>query len=129
MGFSDFAESVSNLCDCDGFLEDEKSLFECLDECKSSSLKGLTEDVCDCLKEWKVIFTPGHTMGSVCLYNEKDKILISGDTLFYGSWGRTDLGGSEEMIMKSLKKIQAKVDGKALVYPGHDYYGFALSLQ
>lgn len=129
IGFYDFADSVCNLCDCDGFLDDEKNLYECLSSCKNTPTNNLLPSVCDCLKDWKVLYTPGHTMGSVCLYNEKENVLISGDTLFYKSWGRTDLGGSEELIMQSLRKIKNRVDGNALVYPGHDYFGFTLNSQ
>ena len=66
-------------------------------------------------------------MGSVCLYNEESEEFISGDTVFYGAWGRTDLaGGSEVLMMESLKKIHTMVKPSALVYPGHDYCGFEL---
>lgn len=65
----------------------------------------------------KVIATPGHTQGSVCFL--LDQIMFSGDMLFQGSIGRTDLlGGSYEDIMKSLSKI-LKMDGEITVYPGH----------
>ena len=77
-------------------------------------------------KQWRVIHTPGHTVGSICLYNEAEKVLISGDTLFYGSWGRTDLpGGSEVEIQRSLRNLN-KLPADTVVYPGHDYYGFML---
>ncbi len=78
--------------------------------------------------DWTVLHTPGHTKGSVCLYNEKDKILISGDTLFFMSWGRTDLyGGSESEMQKSLTRLYKEVSLDAKVYPGHDRTGFTLS--
>jgi len=68
----------------------------------------------------KVIHTPGHTPGSICLYESKGKILFSGDTIFsYGGVGRTDLtGGSSEQLTESIKKI-CKLNVKFL-YPGHE---------
>jgi glyoxylase-like metal-dependent hydrolase (beta-lactamase superfamily II) len=67
----------------------------------------------------KVIHTPGHTPGSICLYEPKSKILFSGDTIFsHGHVGRTDLpGGSPEQLIESIKKI-SKLNLKTL-YPGH----------
>ncbi len=65
----------------------------------------------------KVIHTPGHTMGCVCYQTEAG--LITGDTLFDGSIGRTDLpGGDYKTILNSLKKI-AEIDGDTVIYPGH----------
>jgi hydroxyacylglutathione hydrolase len=69
--------------------------------------------------EIKVIHTPGHTPGSVCLL-VKDK-LMTADTLFVGAIGRTDLpGGDAAVLFDSLQKIK-KLDDKIEVYPGHDY--------
>ena len=66
---------------------------------------------------FKVIHTPGHTPGSVCLACEN--ALFSGDTLFWGSCGRTDLpGGNWATIQKSLKRLAA-LSGDYDVYPGH----------
>lgn len=75
---------------------------------------------------WKVIHTPGHTPGSICLYNAAENTLISGDTLFdYGGYGRTDLaGGSEAEIIKSLSHLKSVIPEGTLVYPGHDSFGF-----
>ena len=65
----------------------------------------------------KVLHTPGHTPGSVCLQCEDS--IFSGDTLFWGSCGRTDLpGGSWSTIQKSLKRL-AGLSGDFKVYPGH----------
>ena len=82
---------------------------------------------------WKVLHTPGHTPGSVCLYKadageEGRGILISGDTLFaYGGYGRTDMyGGDETEIQKSLARLQKEIPAGTLVYPGHDNFGFML---
>lgn len=80
----------------------------------------------DALSQWKVIHTPGHSPGSVCYYNEKEKLLISGDTLFdYGGYGRTDMtGGDESLIQKSLSELKLIVKPGSKVYPGHDSFGF-----
>ena len=79
---------------------------------------------------WKVIHTPGHTPGSICLYKDgvdgERGVLISGDTLFdYGGYGRTDMfGGDELAIQKSLARLKKEVPAGTLVYPGHDNFGF-----
>ena len=55
---------------------------------------------------FEVIHTPGHSPGSICLYEKNRKVLISGDTLFEGSIGRTDLtGGNSGEMLKSLNKL------------------------
>ncbi len=65
-----------------------------------------------------VIHTPGHTPGSICLYDPVSKALFTGDTVFEGgSFGRTDIGGDEEQMIASLEKL-TKVNATAL-YPGH----------
>jgi hydroxyacylglutathione hydrolase len=67
-----------------------------------------------------VIFTPGHTEGSVCLYFPAEKKLIAGDTLFAGSIGRTDLpGGSFEKIIHSLHDKLLTLPDETVVVPGH----------
>ncbi|WP_026893957.1 MBL fold metallo-hydrolase [Clostridiisalibacter paucivorans] len=66
----------------------------------------------------EVIHTPGHTKGGICLSIED--ILLTGDTLFAGSIGRTDFpGGSFEEIIKSIKTKLLKFDDNIRVYPGH----------
>ena len=65
---------------------------------------------------FEILETPGHTMGSVCLKCES--VIFSGDTLFAGSCGRTDLGGSMSMLLMSLKRLAA-LPGDAVVCPGH----------
>ena len=63
-----------------------------------------------------VLHTPGHTPGSVCLLTEN--ALFSGDTLFAGSCGRTDIGGDWAAIQKSLGRL-AKIEADFTVFPGH----------
>lgn len=66
-----------------------------------------------------VIKTPGHTPGSVCLYNENTKLLFSGDTLFFQLRGRTDFSyGSTKKIYNSLAKLM-KLPADTEVYSGH----------
>ena len=73
------------------------------------------------LKKWIVIHTPGHSPGSICLYNEEKRVLISGDTLFYGTCGRTDMyGGNQRTIESSLAKLDKIIPNGTKVYPGHD---------
>lgn len=65
----------------------------------------------------KVIHTPGHTTGSVCYMT--DAGLVSGDTLFYDSIGRTDFpGGDYNTIASSIRSLY-KLNGDTVVYPGH----------
>lgn len=67
----------------------------------------------------KVLHTPGHTPGSVCYL--VDKKLITGDTLFVGNIGRTDLpGGSPKIMSETLRRLK-KLDENIEVWPGHDY--------
>lgn len=70
--------------------------------------------------ELNVVATPGHTAGSCCYYVPAKKWLISGDTLFRGSVGRSDLPtGNEEQIMNSVHMLIDKYDDDVKVYPGH----------
>jgi len=67
-----------------------------------------------------VMHTPGHTKDSVCLYDGVE--VFTGDTLFIGNCGRTDLpGGSAEQLFHSLKEILLKLPPETVIYPGHDY--------
>lgn len=68
---------------------------------------------------FSVIETPGHSRGSVFFYCEEEKVCFSGDTLFRGSIGRTDLGGgSMFMLIQSLRTISQLPDD-VVVLPGH----------
>lgn len=69
---------------------------------------------------FKLLATPGHTKGSCCYYFEDDKILISGDTLFQESVGRTDLPtGSMSTLVRSVKEKLMPLPEDVRVYPGH----------
>lgn len=134
MGLDTFKSALENLPGADVFLEDSKDLstvfnadelFE--DETFAKSFKGRPDELKKAFSEWSVIWTPGHTKGSSCLYSQREKKLISGDTVFYMSYGRTDLpGGSESEMQRSLKLLHKMLPGDTEVYPGHDRSGFLL---
>ncbi len=68
----------------------------------------------------KVIHTPGHSEGGVCLFMEREKVLFTGDTLFAGSIGRTDLpGGSYEVLIDSIKRRILPLGDDVRILPGH----------
>jgi len=68
----------------------------------------------------KVLHTPGHTRGGICLYTPGH--VITGDTLFVGGVGRTDLpGGSLKVLKRSLREKIFTLPEKTVVWPGHDY--------
>ena len=72
---------------------------------------------------FKVIHTPGHTPGSICLYCEKEKLMFTGDTLFCGGIGRTDfLYGDDSAMVTSLQTL-LNMDGEIEFYSGHGGVG------
>lgn len=71
-------------------------------------------------KPVRVIHTPGHTPDSMCLFDGAN--VFTGDTLFIGNCGRTDLpGGSMDELFHSLHDVLMKLPGDTVIYPGHDY--------
>lgn len=69
----------------------------------------------------QMLHTPGHTKGSCCYYLKDEAVLFSGDTLFYGSVGRTDFpGGSTAEIVRSLHRLVDSLPEETEVFPGHD---------
>ena len=68
----------------------------------------------------RVLHTPGHTQGSVCLHFEPLKMVIAGDTLFAGSIGRTDLpGGNSRQIIESIQSRLLALPDETKILPGH----------
>jgi glyoxylase-like metal-dependent hydrolase (beta-lactamase superfamily II) len=83
-------------------------------------VKDNEEIIIDDIK-FKVIYTPGHTVGSCCYYVSNSKILFSGDTLFHCSHGRTDFPtGSQSAIVRSIVEKLLILDDDVKVYPGHE---------
>jgi glyoxylase-like metal-dependent hydrolase (beta-lactamase superfamily II) len=115
----------------DGYklIEDFKGYFEDFSGLKIEdlSIEKLLKDS-DAIEigelKFKVIKTPGHSKGSICLYarlpdGQGNGVLFSGDTLFAGTYGRTDIpGGSEDEMRESIAKLMGLPD-KTAVYPGH----------
>ena len=70
--------------------------------------------------EFNVIATPGHTKGGLSLYCKKERLVFSGDTMFSGSWGRTDLPtGNFAQLMDSITNKLMTLPDETIVYPGH----------
>jgi hydroxyacylglutathione hydrolase len=68
----------------------------------------------------EVIHTPGHTRGSVCIFDGKDRVCFTGDTIFNVDLGRTDLeDGSEEQMIRSITEIIDRWPNDIMIYPGH----------
>ncbi|MCM1466958.1 MAG: MBL fold metallo-hydrolase [Alistipes sp.] len=111
--------------------EKEKDLAEDPDENLSTSFMGplLVEadetfadnDIVEMAgMDFKVLHTPGHTKGSCCFYMEEEKILISGDTLFCQSVGRSDFPtGSTAQLLRSIGERLFVLPDETKVYPGH----------
>ena len=69
---------------------------------------------------FKILFTPGHAPGHICLYSQENNLVISGDVLFKGSIGRTDLpGGDYDTLIESIKTKLLPLDENTIVYCGH----------
>lgn len=81
-------------------------------------IDGMKISFGDC--QLKVLHTPGHTQGGCCLYIENESMIITGDTLFADSIGRTDLpGGSHEQLLESIRSKLFTLPDNVVAYPGH----------
>ena len=70
---------------------------------------------------FQVIHTPGHTAGGCCYYEEAEEVLISGDTLFRFSVGRSDFPtGSTKVLQQSIRERLFVLPDEVMVYPGHN---------
>lgn len=78
------------------------------------------DSICFGPYELRVIYTPGHTKGGCCFYEVNEKVCFTGDTLFRGTIGRTDLyGGSYPALLKSVRERMQVVADDVTIYPGH----------
>ena len=67
-----------------------------------------------------ILHVPGHSPGSVAFYNKEENVIISGDALFNGSIGRTDLPqGNHQQLLEAVRSKLFTLPGKTIVYPGH----------
>jgi glyoxylase-like metal-dependent hydrolase (beta-lactamase superfamily II) len=119
------AEIIAHRLDADAIVDPDLPFFRNLDSRAFKSLAAIrTVDEGDLIAvgsgRLSVLHTPGHTVGSMCLYDEDGHKLIAGDTLFFGAVGRTDLPtGDAVQQRESLKKL-AQLPDETVVYPGHD---------
>ena len=109
-------------------LADGTSVFKGMQKFKIFQHSIATTDIADgevltsAGTDWKVIHTPGHTPGGVCYFSADNSLLLSGDTLFAGSIGRTDLGGGDyDVLMQSIQQKLLTLPGDTDVIPGHGH--------
>ena len=105
--------------DAGGLIDDGKSLSMHFGARSPGIMPDIVLSDGDIIGGLTVIHTPGHTLGSICLFSALDKVLISGDTVFCdGAFGRYDFpGGSRQALAKSLDRlVPLDVEG---LYPGH----------
>jgi len=98
-GHETFDSAIDSMPNADIYVEDGDMLFDA---------------------DLKVIHTPGHTQGSICVYSESQELLFTGDTLLFESIGRTDLpGGDQKQLVKSIREKIFTLPPNTRVFPGH----------
>lgn len=94
--------------------------FDPGDQCKPTQFLQEGQIVLCGSMEMEVIYVPGHADGSICLYFKESSMLFSGDVLFNGSIGRSDLPtGDVNLLIKGIKEKLLPLPGETIVYPGH----------
>lgn len=127
MGLENLVKALDGLPDIDAAFEGGETFCDVLARARNvgNTSKSYSGELLNALSDWKIINTPGHTKGSCCFYNANENVIITGDTIFFHSYGRTDLpGGSDRDMKKGLKYLYKTVPRGTKVYPGHDRYGF-----
>ena len=107
--------------------ENDQELYKSPANCMKpwfSAIENLPEAGDEAVKidglEYEIIPTPGHTQGSVCFYFKEEGVVFTGDTLFAGGVGRTDLpGGNDSQLIESIKTKLLTLPEDTVVYPGH----------
>ena len=105
--------------DATGLLDDARSLSMHFGSRSPAIIPHILLNEGDSVSGLRVLHTPGHTPGSICLFSESDQVLISGDTVFTdGGFGRYDfIGGSRAELARSIDRLSLlDVEG---LYPGH----------
>ena len=98
-GYEGFDDAIQNMPNADVYLEDGDPIFE---------------------SDLKVIHTPGHSPGSICVYTESQELLFSGDTLLFEDVGRTDLpGGDAKALVRNIREKIFVLPAETRIFPGH----------
>lgn len=113
------AKVCIHAADADGLVQDNLSLSTHFGAHSPGIIPDMILEGGETIEGYEILHTPGHTPGSICLFDQETRDLISGDTVFSdGAFGRYDFpGGSRETLASSLDRLaELRVDG---LYPGH----------
>ena len=116
------SKTVCHIADAEAFGDIQKNVSVLLGSPKKVNVPEIKVSDGDTLtvggKIFKIINTPGHTEGGICIYCEDDGIMFTGDTLFCNGFGRTDLGGNSRKLKESITKLY-EMDPDIIILPGH----------